>query len=280
MQKQITFIGGDLRNAKLIEMFAKDNYKIYTYGFEKYNFNNDVIKNEKLKISTDIIISAIPFSKDGIFINEKFSNQKIKIEELFQKAVNKKIIAGAVKEHIINVAKEYNIEITDILNNEELTILNVIPTAEGAIQIAMEESEETIHGSNCMVLGFGRIGKILSKMLFSLGAKVYCEARKPEDLAYIEAYGYEKVNLKNLNSFLPKCKYIFNTIPNLILDKQRLDYIKSDALIIDLASSPGGVDFEYAQKIGVKAILALGLPGKVAPLTAAKYIKNVLEKVI
>ena len=116
-------------------------------------------------------------------------------------------------------------------------------------------------------------------MLLGIGAKVSCEARKKEDLAYIEAYGYQKIDLKELNEFLPKFKYIFNTIPNLILDKQRLDCINKDAIIIDLASSPGGVDFEYAKKKEIKAILALGLPGKVAPLTAAKYIKKVLKNI-
>ena len=280
MQKQITFIGGDLRSAELIKMFAEEGYTIYTYGFENFNFTNaNIIKNSSLKIESETVISAIPFSKDGIYINAKFSEEKISIEDMLKIAENKQIIAGAIKPEIYNLAKKYNVTLTDIMENEELTILNVIPTAEGAIQIAMEESLSTIHGSNCLVLGFGRIGKILSKMLLGIGAKVSCEARKKEDLAYIEAYGYQKIDLKELNEFLPKFKYIFNTIPNLILDKQRLDCINKDAIIIDLASSPGGVDFEYAKQKEIKAILALGLPGKVAPLTAAKYIKKVLKNI-
>ena len=112
----------------------------------------------------------------------------------------------------------------------------------------MEESEETIHGNNAIVLGFGRIGKVLSKMLVGIGANVYVEARKKEDLAYINAYGYNMVDIKSLKEYLPRCKYIFNTIPHLILDKNMLEYVASDAIIIDLASKPGGVDFEYAKQ--------------------------------
>ena len=277
MQKEITFIGGDLRSAELIKLFAKDDYKIYTYGFENYDFKNDeIIKISEIESLTNTVISAIPFSKDGINLNSVFSKDNITISELFKKSENKKLIAGPFKNEIHDLAKKYNIELVDIMKNEELTILNVIPTAEGAIQIAMEESMETINGSNVLVLGFGRIGKVLSKMLWGLGANVYSEARKREDLAYIEAYGYNKIDLQDLNKFLPKFKYIFNTIPYLVLDKERLDLINNDTIIIDLASSPGGVDFEYAKTKGIKAILALGLPGKVAPRTAAKYIYKVI----
>ena len=239
MQKEITFIGGDLRSAELIKLFAKDDYKIYTYGFENYDFKNDeIIKISEIESLTNTVISAIPFSKDGINLNSVFSKDNITISELFKKSENKKLIAGPFKNEIHDLAKKYNIELVDIMKNEELTILNVIPTAEGAIQIAMEESMETINGSNVLVLGFGRIGKVLSKMLWGLGANVYSEARKREDLAYIEAYGYNKIDLQDLNKFLPKFKYIFNTIPYLILDKERLDLINNDTIIIDLASSP------------------------------------------
>lgn len=239
MQKEITFIGGDLRSVELIKLFAKEDYKIYTYGFENYDYKNDsIIKMKGLESITDIVISAIPFSKDSINLNAKFSANIITVEEMFKRLKNKKIIAGPFKNELYDLAKKSNIELVDVMKNEELTILNVIPTAEGAIQIAMEESLETLHGNNTLVLGFGRIGKVLAKMLLGLGANVYCEARKREDLAYIEAYGYNKIDLKDLNKNIQKFKYIFNTIPYLILDKERLNLIKKDTLIIDLASSP------------------------------------------
>ena len=165
MQKEITVIGGDLRIAELIKLFAKDNYKIYTYGFDNYDFNSeDILKMNKLEILTNMVISAIPFSKDGINVNSVFSNVSIIISELFKKSENKKIIAGPFKNDIYNLAKEYNVELVDIMKNEELTILNVIPTAEGAIQIAMEGSTTTLNGENALILGFGRIGKVLAKL--------------------------------------------------------------------------------------------------------------------
>ena len=163
---------------------------------------------------------------------------------------------------------------------EELTVLNSIPTAEGAIQIAMEKSLITLHNSKCLVLGFGRIGKILAKMLLGIGAQVYCEARKEQDIAWIKSYGYNAIHLNDLDNNLGNFDFIFNTIPYLILDKSRLSLIKSECLLIDLASKPGGIDFEEAEKLKLQTDWALALPGKVAPKTAAGYIYEIIKNIV
>lgn len=280
----IGIVGGDLRIINLIKLLDKDNYKIYTYGLEKNIFTNENIivssDLEQLAKITDTIITSIPISKDKRNVNTPFSKKVITIEELFNILRNKTIISGALNENIFNLAKDNNIKIIDILQNENLAILNAIPTAEGAIQIAMQESNITLHDSNILILGFGRIGKILSKMLYGIGAKVFCEARKDVDIAKIKSYGYNEIELKDLDKNLQNYDFIFNTIPDLILDKTRLQKVKKECIIIDLASAPGGVDFEEAKKLNIKALLELGLPGKIAPKTAAKYIKDVLEKII
>ena len=281
MSNLIGIVGGDLRLAHLAEMFTNENYVVFTYLLEKYNFNNkNIIKCGNINEFKDIntIITSIPISKDKININTPFSNDIISIENLLWNIKNKTLFSGAINEKIKSIAKKNNVEIIDLLQNEELSILNAIPTAEGAIQIAMEKSNITLHGSNVLVMGFGRIGKILCKMLNALGVNIYCEARKSYDLAMINSYGYSSINLNELDKELGKFDFIFNTIPYLILDKQKLKKVKKECLIIDLASSPGGVDFEYAKEIGINAFLELALPGRVAPKTAAKYIKDVIRK--
>lgn len=278
--QNLFFIGGDRRTVELINLLAKEEKTIYTYGLDKYEFKtNKVIKTKELEEFTkaEEIILPIPFSKDAKTINAPFAEEEISIEDLFSVLKNKKMTGGPFTKEIKEAASNNKIELNDILESEELAILNAIPTAEGAIQIAMEESNEILSDSNVLILGFGRIGKILSKMLNGIGARVYCEARKKEDLARIESYGYEAIDLKELCLHLNKFRYIFNTIPSLILDKEKLDLISRDCLIIDLSSKPGGVDFEYANIIGIKALLSLGLPGKLSPLTTAKYIKRVLN---
>ena len=168
----------------------------------------------------------------------------------------------------------------DLLKREEFAVLNAIATAEGTVQIAMEESQRTVHGSKVLIMGFGRIGKILAKMLDGVGAKVFCEARKDEDMAWIKAYGFESVHLNELNENLGKFDIIINTIPFQILNAERLELVKKDVVLIDLASNPGGVDRKVAKEKNLKLIWALSLPGKVAPLTSAEFIKEVLYHVL
>ncbi len=195
----------------------------------------------------------------------------------------KTLIAGNINKEILKNAESEDVKVIDLLKREELAVLNTISTAEGAIQIAMEETSRTIHGSNVLVMGFGRIGKILAKMLNGIGAKVYCEARKNEDFAWIKAYGYNLVPLKNLKNEISKFDIIINTIPSMILTREYLERVNKEALIIDVASMPGGVDNIVAKELGIRTILALSLPGKVAPITSAEFIKdtfyNILEEI-
>lgn len=279
----ISVIGGDYRIIELLKFLEKD-YNIFLYGFEKC----DLLKNkyhcntlEEAIDKSNIIITSIPLTKDMENVNVVFSDKNINVIGLFNLCKNKKIITGNLNGELLKTLENINTEnknvIIDILNNEELAILNSIPTAEGAIKIAIEKSNITIHNSNCLVLGFGRIGKILSKMLQGMGANVYCEARKQADLSWIKTYGYEPIPLEKLNLYLEKFDFIFNTIPYIVLDKNNLNLINKQCLIIDLASKPGGIDFEEAKKLNLNTDWALALPGKVAPKTAAQYIYEIIK---
>lgn len=283
--KCVSIIGGDLRIVKLAQMLAKDNVEVWTYALEKAENLNKIEKIhmcntiEEMAEKSDIIIGSIPLSSNNTDINTTFSEKKITIEELTEKIKGKKFIAGSIKQEFYKHAEGKNIEIIDLLNREELSVLNTISTAEGAIQIAMEETQKTIHGSNIMVMGYGRVGKILTNMLKGIGANVYCEARKNVDLAWIKAYGYNPVHLNEIDKHLKEMDVIINTIPHIILDSEKLSKLKEDCLIIDLASNPGGIDRNEAKKKGIKTIWALSLPGKVAPLTSAEFIKDTIYNI-
>jgi len=255
MEKKISIIGGDLRNAYLAEIWANERNEVYIYGFENAKFlnSNSYIKKcrtiEECISKSEIIVSAIPFTKDEIFVNSNFSNNMIKIEEVLKYIESKVLIAGNISKKVQKLGEKNRcVKIIDIMQSEQLAILNSISTVEGAIKIAIEETTTTIHGSNILILGFGRIGKVLSKTLTLMGAKIFCEARKKEDLAWIEAYGYESIELQNLEEYINLFDIVFNTIPYVILDKEKLALMKKETLIIDLASKPGGVDREEAKK--------------------------------
>lgn len=277
MIKNIAVIGGDLRIVKLVEMLEKENYVISTYGLEKAkDVTTKCNSIEECIKDADIVLGPLPLSSNGEYINTPFSENKIDIDDLLNSLEGKTFIAGSIKQEVYDKINGKNITIFDIVKREELAVLNAISTAEGAIQIAINETPRNLHGNSVLVLGFGRIGKVLSKMLDGIGAKVACEARKTTDLAWIKAYGYEPINLIELKEHLHKFDIIINTIPYIVLTKEMLQEVKEDALIIDLASNPGGVDRNAIKELGIKFNWALSLPGKVAPITSAEFMKETL----
>lgn len=286
MKKSISVVGGDLRIVKLIQMLVADDYTVYTYGLEMAEelINLDGVEMcgavEDVINASDVVIGPIPVSSDRRNLSMPFSNVKLPVDEFINKFSAKNLIAGTIAEEYRKILNEKNVNYIDLLKREEFTVLNTISTAEGTIQIAMEETQRTVHGSNVLVMGFGRIGKVLAKMLDGIGAKVYCEARKNEDIAWIKAYGYSPVHLNNLNEHLGEFDIIINTIPFQILDNDRLNLVKKDAVLIDIASNPGGIDRKAAKEKNLKVIWALSLPGKVAPLTSAQFIKETIYHVL
>ncbi len=286
MKNKLAVIGGDLRIAKLAIMLANDGNEVYVYGLEK----SEEIKKQKNIIQCDtirkaidnveIVIGPIPFSSNGNTINMPFSDKEITIREMMHNINAKVLIAGSILPEVYEMANDEYIEIIDIMKREELAVLNTIATAEGTIQVAIENTNRILHGSEVLILGFGRIGKVLARKLAGLSVKVTCAARKDEDLAWIEAYGHKSLNINNLSENLRPFDIIINTVPHIVLTEQKLEYVRKDALLIDLASNPGGIDKKAIKDRNLKFVWALSLPGKVAPTTSAEFIKNTIYNIL
>ncbi len=279
-EKQFAFsvIGGDARYIELIQFLQAQSHQVYVYGFSNIDFPDSVILCDRLEETiqkSTFIIGPIPCSQDNYTLFAPYhQGSPILLKDLFEILSKYHVfMAGYITPKVREIAGD-SFKIFDLLQREELAIYNAIPTSEGAIQIAMEQQPITIHSSKCLVLGFGRCGKVLAHQLQGLGACVSVGVRSVKDIAYISTYGYQPLFLKDLKKEIHQFDFIFNTIPSLILDQSTLLYVNKGSIIIDLASKPGGVDYEAAEKQGVKALLCLGLPGKVAPKTAGWIIKE------
>lgn len=278
---RVSVIGGDLRQLTLAELMSKDGYDVNVIGFgensmsSKYKTANEIDDAK----DSDIIILPMPVTLDYKTVNAPFEQNSINLNNL-SKIIKKDalILGGRIPKEVLKIFKSN--KCIDYYNREELMIKNAVPTAEGAIEIAMEETPVTIKESNCLIIGYGRIGKVLSALLKSLGANVCVSARKYSDLAWIDVNGYKSVHNDNLKSIASNYDLIFNTAPALILDEDILKTINPDCVVIDLASKPGGVDFEKAQDLGLKVIWALSLPGKCAPISSGKIIKETILNIL
>lgn len=277
--------GGDLRQVKLANVMCEDGYKVLCYGLDgAAEIHCDIAIMDNLQVAmdkADVIILPLPCIIDEFFINMPLCNEKLKVDQFISYLKEGQIvIGGKVSDDFKASCKQNNIQIIDYFDREEMAILNSIPTVEGALQLAMEEIPITIHNSKSLVLGYGRIGKLLSATLKSLGSIVSVEARSQKDLAWIKAHSYTGIPLAELKHHIGSFDVIFNTVPARILDAKILQEVKKDVLIIDLASKPGGVDFNVASKLSVNVIWALSLPGKVAPITSAMIIKDTVLNII
>lgn len=283
MGRRISVIGGDMRQYALAEYLIKDGFDVSIYGFDPIycdSINPEDSLSDTLNGSRTIVLGINPC--DGkMNISTPLWQDTISVQTLINHiSPESTIIGGKISSQFFSLCKEKSITCIDYVSREDFAVLNAVPTAEGAIEIAMQELPVTLHRCNCLITGFGRIGKILARDLFFLGADVTCSARKSSDIAWINSLGYKAVYTKNLSEYVHNCTVIFNTIPHLVFDREILRNLNPNALIIDLASKPGGVDFKSAENLGIKVIHALSLPGKVAPATAGKIIKDTLLNIL
>lgn len=274
MSKTFSVIGGDLRQLTLASLLEKDNYNVTIFGFDTGIDVGNLKKCGSLAdaANKDFIILPLPVSQDNKTLNAPYSSDVIPLDTLMEYTNENSVILGGKTCRLPNVY--------DYFEREELSVANAIPTAEGAIETALSETAYTLFGSKCLVIGFGRCGKILADRLKGMGCKVSVSARKPSDFAWIDAFGYAVCDSENLNGKISDFDIIFNTVPVLLLDGDLLKQIPKDTLIIDLASKPGGVDFSLAKELGLKVIWALSLPGKCAPITSGKIIKDTIINIL
>ena len=282
-------LGGDFRNVELVKLLAKEKNIVYTYGLEKeiqkLESDNIIICDDIKELQeTDIVITSIPLSKDNININMPLNiyGKESKIDEALKVMNNKLIFTGSVSSEILRKFKLYNIEILDIMKNEEFAVLNAIPTAEETIRIIIDNTKKVLHNANCLIMGYGRIGKVLAKKLNSLSVKVECLVSDNIEKIWCRVEGYNYIefeNIKNKSDLLKKYDIIINTIPKIILTDE-LKEIRKDTLIIDLASKPYGIDRSIVKQENLNFIEALGLPGKSAPITVAENMYELIKNTI
>ena len=282
--KTFSVIGGDTRSAYLAAALIRDGHTVYVNALEACGRLPEEALTEDVSTAirrSDVVILPMPLSADEVILNAPLAHQPVFLADLFAAASPHQLfVAGKVKPRLAAALKLRHITLLDYMQREELAIMNSIPTAEGALELAMRLLPVTLFGCKTLVIGYGRIGKLLSANLRDLGASVTVSARKQADFAWIRANRMTPADSTKLTAFVGGFDLIFNTAPAMMLEEAALGCCKPEVLIIDLASVPGGVDFAVANQLGRKAVAALSLPGKVAPQTAAGIVKDTIINMI
>ncbi|WP_141432849.1 dipicolinic acid synthetase subunit A [Bacillus sp. 03113] len=280
----ILLVGGDHRYIEVVKKLSQENAKIVLVGFDEITL--DFPNTSKLEIhqvdfrTLDAILLPVSGVNPDGSVEAPFSSKEVFLtKELVSQTPDHCVLYSGISTPFLDkLVAETNRRLVRIFDRSDVAILNSIPTAEGALMLAIQNTDFTIHGSNVMVLGFGRVGMTIARVFSAVGAKVAVCVRKAMDAARITEMGLVPIFLDELKENISKMDIVINTIPRLVLSSNILAKAAEHTLILDLSSKPGGTDFEYAKKRNLKVIWALGLPGKIAPKTAGLIIGDVISK--
>lgn len=191
---------------------------------------------------------------------------------------------NCVKEQIENI---YNnsvkkLKFYEYMADDATAYKNSVATAEGVIAETIIRSDININGSNCLITGYGRCARIIADRFKALNSNVTIIERTGHKRAQARAYGYNAIDFNPDNSSdyyndFNKYDYVINTVPQMVVDKHMLERFNRNVTIIDIASKPGGVDYDYCKKNNINAVNALGLPGKYSPKTSAWILYEVIS---
>lgn len=281
---QAAVIGGDSRQIVVASALTALFKKVKLYGHPVEEIPEPLVNGSNLTDALDntkVILLPLSGMNDAGMIRSY--GDKPLIDFGSQVALLPKgtiIVTGSVTPKWLALTEKMNLQVLQYAENDEIAILNSIPTAEGVLQIALEQLPITIHGCTTVVIGFGRVGITVARVFKALGAKVLVVARRPGLLVRAVEMGCEAFRHEELGLIVRTADLIINTVPAMVIDETILHQTVKTALIIDLASAPGGTDFKSAAEIGIRAMLAPGLPGIVAPKTAGEILAATIPKLI
>ncbi|WP_042199220.1 dipicolinate synthase subunit DpsA [Paenibacillus camerounensis] len=283
---RIVFLGGDARQLEVIRKCVEMDAAVSAAGFEKWDapspgVNLELMSPELLGRADVLVLPTVGCDEEGN-INALFSDGRLQLLDEHAAALPPgcTVYTGIAKSYLRSLCARHKLKLVELLNRDDVAIYNSIPTAEGALVMAIQNTDFTIHGSTSMVLGMGRTGFTMARALQGLGSTVKVGVRKQEHFARAEEMGWKPFMTGELLQQVSDTELIFNTIPSMIITAQILTRVPKQCVIIDLASAPGGCDFRYAEKRGIKAMLAPGLPGIVAPKSAGMIMGNALVQSI
>ncbi|MFC7392598.1 dipicolinic acid synthetase subunit A [Scopulibacillus cellulosilyticus] len=284
--KHLVILGGDARQLEVIKKLNELDAQLSLVGFDQLD--------QHLTGTSKVDLDEIDFSHvDGIILPSSGTNEDGIVETIFSNKIVKitkdwlektpehcSIYSGISTPFLDSLVQECHKELIKLFERDDVAIYNSVPTVEGAIMIVIQNTDITIHQSNVVVLGLGRTGMSVARTFDALGAYVKVGARRPEHIARITEMGLKPFYIKDIEKHIRDVDIIINTVPAKVLSSKVLSHIPGNALIVDLASKPGGTDFRYAEKRGIKALLTPGLPGMVAPKSAGRIIANVLSELL
>jgi len=290
-----TILGGDRRQEIVAQKLVERGHTVRLFGIKSLSTGiegADIYTNhEKAIKGSSALLLPLPTSRDGIHLalpSSSCNAPKIRLSDIVELAARSGcgyILGGMIPENMISLAKSAGLTVDDYYNDEQLQIKNALPSAEGAVMLAMEHTDKVLSGMSILVSGYGRIGKCLADILYKLGAKVRVAARRDESLCEAALMGYKTVlfgssDTSHMKRAVNESDVIFNTVPHVVFTRSVIQETTRKPLYIEIASSPGGIDLSAARDADIEVVFAPSIPGKYAPHTAGLYIYESINDIL
>ena len=257
-------LGGDVRFAHLVAMLNESGRE--ATGFFQEKADGATVPLQSLR-KYSCVISNWP-------VRAPLSDEPVSGETVLEHVSPGSVLLlcgpGFPKE------RRWDLQYENLWDDEALLRENAYLTAEGAVASAMGSTGGRLAGSECLVVGYGRIGRALTGILLNLGANVTVISSSEAKRREVRESGGKAASMMELMAVLPGKKIIFSTPPAMFIDRAALCCVDEDAVVIDLASPPYGVDLEAARALNLHAYREPGLPGRYCPLSAARAIYNAI----
>ncbi len=288
-KRKLAVLGGDLRQVYMAKSLAEMGYEVFVWGLgacsEEIGRARLCSSWEEAVSISDAVILPLPASADGVRVHCPLQSEDVflRVPALMDAMGDKLLLGGRFTEALCSIADQKGIRYFDYFDSEVLQLKNALPTAEGAIAIAMRELPVTLYGTHAVILGYGRIGSLLGERLSALGAHVTVYARRIEQrtLAALHSHAVRRLHCKDGAADIPQdCRVIFNTVPHRILPNDALSRLSSRCVLIDLASAPGGYDHAFAASLGLRTVWGTALPGKCTPESAGIILAETLSEIL
>lgn len=273
--RNIVLIGGDKRQKYLKEYLENQGFDVKSYGL--FDWDDDTDKLKGIIGEDTVIILPLPATRNDKTIFMPFSKKEISIERLFSFLNSTNLVfGGIIKGELLSRLRENEIPFVDYYDQAFIE-KNAVLTAFGALKIILEHIDFALPLGKYAVTGFGRVAKETVAVLKSLSCDVTVFARNPSQREDAIIKGCKAEPLTSLSRLSGNFDIVINTVPTHIIHEETIMNMKKDSKIIELASTPFGLDFEIARKHGIDVVKALGLPGKYTPKTAGEIIGKKIQ---
>lgn len=274
---KILICGGDERFVILAGMLQAAGHGVCCLDMDKAALPPGVRRVSEPE-KADAAIFPLPAEKAQGMLNAPFAAEPRSalklLEELGETPL---ILGGRMSAKFRETAQWHGQRVFDCMQRPEFTAGNAAVTAEGAVSRLMEVSDKALQDMRVLVIGWGRIGKLLLQKLRGLNAAACLMSRNPEARSLAAAMGYEALAPDCGSALMSSFDAVINTAPAQVLGE--LSALRDGCILLELASAPGGLDPQAAQDGGMRYISAPGLPGKYAPVSAARLIYGAVTNI-